>query len=46
MKENRTQDRISIRAPKHAVTIQVRDYQITVRIRPSGAPVARMAAAR
>ena len=46
MKENRTQDRLSVRAPKHAVTIQIREYQVTVRVRPATAPVARLAAVR
>lgn len=45
MKENRAQVRISVRSPKHAVTLNVRDYQVTVRVRPMTAPAARLAGA-
>lgn len=45
MRENRAQVRISVRSPKHGVTIQVRDYQVTVRVRPMTAPVVRLAGA-
>ncbi len=49
MKESKHQSRLATRSPMRSVSLQIRDYQVTVKVktavpqaRPSGGAVARM----